>query len=109
MIRKLNFKGAAVTIKPKSDYRNGKTVYKNDKWYAKVNDKEYIIVNSEDNLHLANVLYSKPANNKQKNWTEWYNKTNSLLTNIDISKYWSKFKPDMKIKGYIIDNEFKII
>jgi hypothetical protein len=95
----MNFKESIVVNTPR-EYTVGIVIYKDDIFYAKVKDTLYEI---SFNIIKYTTVYSKPNNNKYPEWTE---KKNKLISNPTAGIYWSPFKPNMKIQGYIVDNKF---
>lgn len=87
------------TTKP--DYRIGIVVYREDVFYAKLDGKEYIV---DYDFTKCKTVYSLPANDKHKAWTK--RKVSKL--NIAAAQWWAGVMPGLKVKGYIINNKFKL-
>ena len=89
------------------DYRVGRTVYdySTNSWSVAIKGIGTIpIVEKDCSIQGVKRLYSTPHNNSHDEWTETWS-SGKYNTDV-IARYWSKFKPDMKLKGNVINNEF---
>lgn len=85
------------------------TVWENNQFYAKVDQVLYPIKGWND-LRGSTVVYSLPTNDYHTAWTEKPVRKPHLH---DIAEhhslgilFWSKYKPNMRIKGTIKDSIF---
>ena len=84
----------------------GIVVYENNQFFANVNNINYPIYEG-GNLIGAKKVYSLPNNDYHIPWTErLLQKPELQKYRRNVIKFWGKYKPNMKIKGKIINNIF---
>ena len=84
----------------------GIVVYENNQFFANVNNINYPIYEGS-NLIGAKKVYSLPNNDYHIPWTErLLQKPELQKDRRNAIKFWGRYKPNMKIKGKIINNIF---
>lgn len=97
------FLGSVVKQKQKNGVVSGLIVYLNSKFFIKVKGRLYKL--KDLSIDDAKVLYSLPRNNKREPWSEKTITDENKVWNVDIvSEYWGKYKPGIKLRGYIDDD-----
>jgi hypothetical protein len=93
------------------NFLHGVLEYINGKFFVRHRNVIYKI-NSEDfSLEGCNILYSLPNNDKYLPWTTKHSDAPYKLRDLKIvSKYWSKYKPGIKVRGRVDNDEvFRIL
>jgi len=109
----MNFIFSKGFIQPKvtTGFATAYIVYINNKFFARVRSKIYKI--APKSLSSFTVLYSLPENDAYDEWTSKHvGELSSVIENKNkfyneetVSKYWAGYKPGLKLRGVIDDNE----
>lgn len=88
---------------------NAVVVWKDNVFFAKVNDTLYPIADSNvfntDKYHVK-YIYSLPTNDQHPEWMRKETLTSKFSNPELIAMWWGKYKDGMRIKGNIVNNIF---
>jgi len=103
---------------PPKGYLVGSTVYKDKKWYVKIAGKDSLFPINPDQCKIPFKtkckLYALP--DVGHSYDNWYERDNKVIKYPEdrreyeiIARYWSIFKPGIKLAGNIEDGFFNIL
>lgn len=86
-------------------YKQARIIEKGTNLFAKTGNKLYRITLESFSPRGGILMYSLPSNI----YMECYSPVICRITNSIIATRYSRVKPDMIVKGYLVDDEFHII